>query len=94
MLLENVSTKFAKDDKILLNENDKSTCNYVELCQMFLDTSLSLISTHKDISKVTDINDLVLAAINVFKGHLRIKSIREKKILNQFFLLYPRTKQV
>ena len=63
MLLENFSIKFDKDDKILLNENDKSMSNDDELCQMFLATSL--ISTYKDISKVTDITDHVFAAINV-----------------------------
>ena len=76
MLLENFSTKFAKDDKILLNENDKSMSNDDELCEMFLSTSL--ISTYEDISKVTDITDSVLAVIYMFKDHPSIKNIKSK----------------
>ena len=38
----------------------------------------SLISTDEDISKVTDITDHVLAAINMFKDHQSIKNIRAK----------------
>ena len=44
----------------------------------------SLISTDEDISKVTDITDHVLAAINMFKDHQSIKNIRAKN-LHQFF---------
>ena len=73
MLLENFSIKFDKDDKILLNENDKSMSNDDELCQMFLATSLT--STYEDITKVTDITDPVLAAINIFKDHRSIKNM-------------------
>ena len=76
MLLENFSIKFDKDDKILLNENDKSMSNDDELCQMFLATSLT--STYEDITKVTDITDPALAAINIFKDHRSIKNIRAK----------------
>ena len=61
MLIENFSPKFAKDDKILLNENDKSVSNGDELCQIFLATYL--IRINKDISKVTGITDPVLAGI-------------------------------
>ena len=77
MLIEYFSTKFAKDDKILLNENDKSMSNDDELCEMFLSTSL--ISTYEDNSKVTDIIDSVLAVINMFKDHPSIKNIKSKK---------------
>ena len=44
-----------------------------ELCQMFLATSLT--STYEDITKVTDITDPVLAAINIFKDHRSIKNM-------------------
>ena len=77
LLIEYFSTKFAKDDKILLNENDKSMSNDDELCEMFLSTSL--ISTYEDNSKVTDITDSVLAVINMFKDHPSIKNIKSKK---------------
>ena len=61
-------------------------CNDVDLCQMFLDTSL--ISTYEDISKVTDITDPVLAAINMFKNHPSIKDIRAKKIKSVFSIIH------
>ena len=84
LLIENFSPKFAKDDKILLNENDKSVSNGDELCQIFLATYL--ISIYRDISKVTGITDSVLAAF------IQVLRLQEQKILNQFFLLHTRTK--
>ena len=83
MLLENFSIKFDKDDKILLNENDKSMSNDDKLCQMFL--ASSLISTYEDISKVTDITDHVFAAINIFKDHQSINNIRAKNVKSVFY---------
>ena len=85
LLIENFSIKFAKDDKILLNENDKSVSNGDELCQIFLATYL--ISIYKDISRVTGMTDSVLAAI------IQVLRIQEQKTLNQIFLLHTRTKQ-
>ena len=82
MLLENFSIKFDKDDKILLNENDKSMPNDDELCQMFL--AASLTSTCEDISKVTDITDDVFPAINMFKDHQSINNTRAKSFKSVF----------
>ena len=85
MLIEYFSTKFAKDYKILFNENDD------KLCQMFLATSV--ISTYQDISKVTDITHPVLAAINTFKDHPSIKNKRAKNFRSVFSVTHTKTKQ-
>ena len=48
----------------------------------------SLISTDEDISKVTDITDHVLAAINMFKDHQSIKNIRAKNFKSVFSIIH------
>ena len=48
----------------------------------------SLISADEDISKVTDITDHVLAAINMFKDHQSIKNITAKNFKSVFSIIH------
>ena len=78
------STKCSKGD------NDKYVSNDGELCQIFsgffsnITSELQIPSISKNISKVTDITDPVLAAINMFQDHPSIKNIREKNFKSVF----------
>ena len=47
-----------------------------------------LISTDEDISKVTEITDHVLAAINMFKDHESINNIRAKYFKSVFSIIH------
>ena len=84
------STKYSKDDKIVLNENDKPVSNDCELCQIFCDyfsnifPGLQIPSLYENISNVIDISYPVLGAMNMFQDHPSTKNI-SAKILNQFF---------
>ena len=52
----------------------------------------SLISTDEDISKVTDITDHVLAAINMFKDHQSINNIRAKSFKSVFYYTHEQNR--
>ena len=61
------STKCSKGDKIVYNKNDKCVSNECQLCQIFSNiiSELQIPSISQIISKVTDIIDLVLTAIDI-----------------------------
>ena len=52
----------------------------------------SLISTYKDISKVTDITDHVFPAINMFKDHQSINNIKAKGFKSVFYYTHEQNR--
>ena len=71
------STKCLKDNKIILNENEKCASSEDKLCQIFCGYFSKIIFGHqipsifKNISNLTGITDTVNAAINMFQDHQR-----------------------
>ena len=71
------STKCSKDNKIILNENDKYVSSEDKLCQIFCGYFSKIIFGHqipsifKNISNLSGITGTVNAAINMFQDHQR-----------------------